>query len=112
MDNLRKMREKIGFSQQKVADQIGSPLTQQKLQAYEVGLYEPDINMLKAFADFYETTIDYLIGHTDTPRKIESVEEYSLNAGEQKLVDRYRNLRPNQRQALMQFLDELEGAIS
>lgn len=108
MDNLRKMRENTGLSQQKVADQIGPPLTQQKLHAYETGTYEPDLSMLKVLANFFETTIDYLAGNTENPRKIEPVKEYALNAEEQKLVDRYRGLRPNQRQSLSLFLDTLE----
>ena len=108
MDNLRKMRENIGLSQQKVADQIGSPLTQQKLHAYETGTYEPDITMLKELAGFFETSIDYLVGYTENPRRSEPVKEYDLNAEEQKLVDRFRALRPNQRQSLALFLDTLE----
>lgn len=32
MDNLRKLREAMGLSQQKAADQIGLPLTQQRLR--------------------------------------------------------------------------------
>lgn len=108
MDNLRQMRESIGLSQQKVADQIGSPLTQQKLHAYETGAYQPDIAMLKTLANFFETTIDYLVGNTDNPRKIEPVKEYALNEEEQGLMDRIRGLRPNKRQSLALFLDTLE----
>lgn len=108
MDNLRKMREHTGLSQQKVADQVGTPLTQQKLHAYETGAYEPDITMLKVLANFFETTIDYLTGNTENPRKIEPVKEYALNEDEQRLIDRFRGLRPNQRQSLALFLDTLE----
>lgn len=108
MDNLRKMREGIGLSQQKLADRIGPPLTQQKLHAYETGAYEPDIAMLKTLANFFETTIDYLVGNTEIFRKPEPVKEYDLNGEEQKLVNRYRNLRPKQRQSLALFLDTLE----
>lgn len=108
MDNLRTMRENIRLSQQRVAEQIGSPLTQQKLHAYEAGTYEPDIAMLKTLADFYETTVDYLVGHTDNPRRIEPVEEYALSAEEQTLMNRYRGLRPNQKQSLALFLNTLE----
>lgn len=109
MENLRKLREKAELSQQKMADQIGQPLTQQKLHTYEAGSFEPDIEMLKTLADFFETTVDYLVGHTDNPRKIEPYREYELNEAEQSLVNRYRHLRPNQRRSLDLFLDTLEG---
>lgn len=106
MENLRKLREATGLSQQKVADQTG--LTQQKLHAYETGAYEPDIATMKALADFFETSIDYLAGHTDNSRKIEPVRECELNEAEQVLVNRYRGLRPNLRRSLDLFLDSLE----
>jgi len=107
MENLRRLREKTGLSQQKVADQTG--LTQQKLHTYETGTFEPDISTLKVLADFFETSVDYLVGHTENPRKIEPVEEYALNAEERALVDRYRDLLPNQRRSLDLFLDSLEN---
>jgi len=107
MENLRRLREKTGLSQQKVADQTG--LTQQKLHTYETGTFEPDISTLKVLADFFETSVDYLVGHTENPRKIEPVEEYALNAEERALVDRYRALLSNQRRSLDLFLDSLEN---
>jgi len=105
MENLRKLRENTGLSQQKVADQTG--LTQQKLHTYETGAFEPDISTLKALADFFSTSIDYIVGHTDIRRKIEEVEEYALNGEEKKLVDRFRRLPPNHRETVFMFLDTL-----
>lgn len=109
MDNLRKLRDEMNLSQQKVADLVGHGLTQQKIHFYETDAYEPDIAMLKHLADFFNTSVDYLIGHTDNSRKIEPVTEYALNGEEQELVDRYRGLLPNQRQSLAMFLDTLES---
>lgn len=105
MDNLRLLRECAGLSQQKLADYL--ILTQQKVHQYENGIYEPDIATLKAFATFFETSIDYIVGHTDIRRKIEEVEEYALNSEEKKLVDRFRRLPPNNRETVFMFLDTL-----
>jgi len=107
MENLRLLREDVGLSQQKLADSIAKDLTQQKIYQYENGIYEPDISTLKALADFFSTSIDYIVGHTDIRRKIEEVEEYALNGEEKKLVDRFRRLPPNHRETVFMFLDTL-----
>lgn len=83
-------------------------MTQQKVHQYETGLYEPDISTLKTLADFFNTSIDYIVGYTDIRHKIEPVTECALNKEEKKIVDRFRRLLPNQRQSLSTFLDTLD----
>ena len=107
MNHLRLLREEAGLSQKKLAERIN--LTQQKVQQYEKGTYEPDITTLKSLAVFFNTSIDYIVGHTDIRRKIEPVKEYALSEDEQSLVNRYRALLPNQRRSLTMFLDALDG---
>ena len=80
MDRLRLLRDKIGITQQELAYQIGS--SQQNIQRYESGSNEPDIQTLRLLADFFDTSVDYLIGHTDIPHKIEPVQPWELNAAE------------------------------
>jgi transcriptional regulator with XRE-family HTH domain len=103
--NLRAMREEKGVSQQKVADAIGS--NQQSIHRYENGDYEPDIQTLTLLADYFETSIDYLVGRTDIRKKIERVEEYALNHGEAKLIDKIREFSPEYRKCLSVMLDAL-----
>ncbi|MEA4992527.1 MAG: helix-turn-helix transcriptional regulator [Oscillibacter sp.] len=106
MQNLRLLREERNLSQQKLADEFD--VAQAQIQNYETGGYQPDIEMLNKYADFFEVSVDFLLGRTDIRRRPEPVKECALNAEEQKLVDRYRSLRPNQRQSLDLFLDTLE----
>ena len=61
LKNLRTLREERGLSQQKLADQFC--LSQQSIYKYENGLAEPDLATLKQFANFFHTTVDYLIGY-------------------------------------------------
>ena len=65
MQNLKKLRLERKLSQQKLADKFG--ITQQAIFNYENGITEPDIYMLKQFADFFHTSIDYIVGYVDTP---------------------------------------------
>lgn len=61
LKNLKNLREERGLSQQKLADQFC--LSQQSIYKYENGLAEPDFATLKQFANFFHTTVDYLIGY-------------------------------------------------
>lgn len=65
MINLKKLRLERNLSQQKLANNFG--ITQQAIFNYENGISEPDIYMLKQFADFFHTSVDYIIGYTDNP---------------------------------------------
>ena len=105
MLRLRQLRESCQLSQQRLADQVG--LTQQKIHAYETGINEPDIFTMKMLADYFDTSVDYLIGSTDIRQKIEKTEPYQLTDEEADFVRRLRQLPPNLRKSLRMFMDTL-----
>lgn len=88
--NLKLLRESRGISQQKLADAVG--LTQQSINKYENHKIEPDIETLIRIADFFHTTVDYLVGHTDAQGASEEGAAYRLNPDEVKLISQYRKL--------------------
>ena len=90
MERLKLLRDEKRISQQKLAEQIGS--NQQNIHRYEHGFYEPDINTLKLLANFFNTSVDYLIGNTDVRHKIEPVEAFDLNEQESHFMHKYRSL--------------------
>lgn len=61
MKNLKKLWLERKLSQQKLTENFG--ITQQAIYNYENGITEPDIYMLKQLADFFHTSVDYLVGH-------------------------------------------------
>ena len=63
MKRLKELREEKGISQQKLADEFHT--SQQSIWKYENGLSEPDIKTLMQFADFFDVSVDYLIGVSD-----------------------------------------------
>ena len=69
-NNLRKLREAKCLTQPELAEQFGS--TQSAISNYESGTREPDISLLMKFADFFDVTIDYLVGRTDLPYRVDS----------------------------------------
>lgn len=60
MKNLRQLREDKGLSQLQLALKLG--LNQNTISRYENCQREADYQTLIAFADFFDVSIDYLIG--------------------------------------------------
>ena len=105
LPNLKLLRKDSGISQQKLADSIG--MSQQSINQYENHDTEPDIMTLCKLADYFETSVDYLIGHTDIRNHIEPTSAYHLNAAEGAVIDKYRALTPKERARVAQVIDTL-----
>lgn len=96
--NLKKLRTEKGISQQKLADILGT--SQQAINKYENQNCEPDIDMLISMADYFGTTVDYLIGKDDS--------KYSsdyLSSREWELLNWYRNIDDSRQEAFSAFID-------
>ena len=63
MKNLKTLRESKGLSQLQLALKLG--LNQNTVSRYENGQRDADYQTLIMFADFFDVSIDYLIGRTD-----------------------------------------------
>lgn len=96
--NLRLLRESHGVSQQKLAEAVG--LTQQSINKYENHKIEPDIATLMLIADFFHTSVDFLIGHTEAQAESEGVPVFKLNADEIRLVNQYRQLSHKEKDSI------------
>ena len=103
LKNLRKLREEKGVTQKHLADVIS--VSQQSINKYENHNIEPDIDTLIKMADYFETSVDYIVGHSKIRRKIEIVNSYDLNAEEAKLVEDYRKLSNKQRFSIALILE-------
>ena len=103
IQNLKALRNKKGISQQKLADAIG--VSQQSINKYENHKIEPDISTLIKIADFFETSVDYLIGHTEIDHIIEEITSCTLNDEEIQLINRYRELSAKQKSGIQSVLD-------
>lgn len=68
-NRLMKLREELGRTKKEVAEALGMPYT--TYSNYESNLREPNSEVLIKIADFYNVSIDYLLGLTD----IKSIDE-------------------------------------
>lgn len=86
--NLKKLRSKYKVSQQQLADVIG--VSQQSINKYENHNIEPDITTLKAMAEYFNTSIDYLVGYNESQNDFDNTNEllrlFSLMTDEQKYI--------------------------
>ena len=64
-ETFRRIRLGRGISQSKAAHAAGVSTTQ--YQNYEYGKSEPTASVLFALADFYDVTLDYLVGFSPFP---------------------------------------------
>ena len=103
LTNLKKLREDASISQKALAEAIG--VSQQSVNKYENHNIEPDIETLIRIADFFETSVDYLIGHTSIRRKIEEVHVFELNDRESKVMEQYRSLTSKQKACVNVVMD-------
>lgn len=62
---LKELREKKKLSQLRLAIELN--LNQNSISRYESGVREADYMTLIAFADYFNVSLDYLLGRTDNP---------------------------------------------
>ena len=66
MLRLKELREKRRLSQITLAMELN--LNQNSISRYENGEREADYATLIAIADYFNVSVDYLLGRTDNPR--------------------------------------------
>lgn len=71
-ERLRLLREEKEVTQQEVADAVSS--AQQNISNYEKGSVEPDCETLIKLADFFDTTVDFILGHSNQRHPVEIYE--------------------------------------
>jgi len=96
--NLRKLRMCRHISQQQLADVIGT--SQQSINKYENHSVEPDIGTLSKLADYFDTTIDYLVGHDPGPVREGPAGDFELSRDEYNLVCHYHRLSRDEKDSI------------
>ena len=99
LENLKELRKATKTTQNELAEAIG--VSQQSINKYENHNVEPDIESLRRMADYFGTTIDYIVGHSELRYKVEDIQNYALNDDEAEFIAAYRQLTPSQREAVI-----------
>lgn len=63
---LRRLRERNGLKRCVLSELCG--LNRNAIKNYELGLVEPTRPILESIADYFEVSLDYLVGRSDYPK--------------------------------------------
>lgn len=62
---LRKIRKERKLTQKQLAIEIGA--SERGIQQYELGERKPAFDVLITLADFFDVSLDYLVGRSEDP---------------------------------------------
>ncbi len=63
-ERMKELRTERNLSQKETAADLGIGIT--TYCRYELGMREPNASLLDQMADYYDVSVDYLLGRTDT----------------------------------------------
>lgn len=88
-ENIRVMRREKGLTQEQLAEVMG--VSTASVSKWETGVAAPELTMLAALADYFEMSIDALIGHTvdkaQLEEKVAAIKELSLANEDDKAME-------------------------
>ena len=93
-ENIRVMRREKGLTQEQLAEVMG--VSTASVSKWETGVAAPELGMLAALADFFEMSIDALIGHTvdkaQLQEKVATIKALSLGNEDKKAIEQAEEL--------------------
>lgn len=106
MENrLKEIRKRKGLLQTKVAMDLHT--TQEAISSYETGRVFPSSDMLIKLADYYNTSIDYLLNRTKYDMPIDSIKPNSISDEDFTLLNKIRKLSKLNQEKVESYIDGL-----
>ncbi len=108
---LRALRIENGLTQKELAKILNS--TDKNIWNYEKGLATPPVEILIAYANYFEVTVDFLIGRTDDfgVRTVVPMGD-GLSSEERKLIEDYRVLNTASKKLVKQTVETLRATAA
>lgn len=105
-DTLKRLRTKKGLTSEELCSKIG--IKGGSYRNYERNDRKPDYDTLVKLADFYNVSIDYLLGRPDAKPPEEPLDEFArkehLKSLEKVFMKKYLALTEEQRDKVLDFL--------
>ncbi len=99
LGNMKKLRTMARMSQRELADIIG--VSQQSVNKYENHGVEPGIETLIKIADYFNVSVDYLIGRADSETNRENPGSVVLNEKERDFIFEFRRLSDSEKDSIL-----------
>ena len=106
MNRIAELRKERHLNQIGLAMKLN--ISQYMVSAYETGRHQPSTDMLIAFADFFDVSVDYLLCRTDKRRLSDSFCCGNINETEMRLLDLFRALPESKQEQAMGVLFALQ----
>ncbi|MFD0871330.1 HTH-type transcriptional regulator immR [Chlamydia abortus] len=100
-NRIKSLRDKAGLSQKRLAESLG--ISNVQLSRYETGDRKPDPDTIKQIADFFDVSVDYLLGRDTPTQDIPDIDDPELTI----LFRDLKNASPEIREETRKFLEFL-----
>ena len=104
-NNLKEIRNSKKLLQTRVAMDLN--ITQETVSSYETGRVFPSSDMLIKLADYYNTSIDYLLGRTDYNMPINTIKPDNVSESDFTLLTKINRLSTNNKAKVEGYIDGL-----
>lgn len=117
-ERLKLLRAEKDISQQVLADQISLYLEGSKscskssINMYERGEREPGLELLEAFADYFNVDTDFLLGKTDIPNRLLWFEKINKSVDLEKLKNEMADEDTAEEMIIAQYGRDVWEALS
>lgn len=98
MTTLRDLRKGRNLTMKSLGAIIG--VAESTISQYESGKREPDFSTLQKLADYFNVSVDYLLGRTDK-KETAAPKDDGLTPLERELMDLLQHLTPDQKRLLL-----------
>lgn len=102
MKNLRMIRKKRNITQLRLSLEMG--VAQETISGYELGKTTPSVETLCKMADFFNTSVDYLLERTDVQTPLSQLTIKGLSAEELEIIALYKKMSREQRTKVLGFM--------
>ena len=106
-NNLQTLRKKKGYKQIKVAMDLDT--TQETISSYETGRVFPYIDMLIKLADYYNTSIDYILCRTKYDMSIDDIKPNNISDEDFILLNKINKLSSTDKAKAEAYIDGLNA---
>ena len=105
MNNLKKIIDEKGYSKEKVATSIG--IAESTIYNYIARERTPYLNTLISLADFFNTSLDYLVDLTNNPLKVDDIEFINKDPELNQLMQNVMSLPKDKRELVIAYVKGL-----
>ncbi len=104
-NNLKQIRNSKNLLQTKVAMDLS--ITQETVSSYETGRVLPSSDMLIRLADYYNTSVDYLLGRTKYDMPIDRIKPNNISDKDFVILNKINNLSNENKSKIEAYIDGL-----